>query len=78
MAAEELADLANYARYMYIKLRLIEEFLNASGVDLSTKSAEEVWSDDSVPLGVAQFIPGEKIQGFLSRKERAGGLPDSG
>ncbi len=70
MAAEELADLANYSRYMYIKLRMLEERLNASGVDISTGASEEVWSEDQVPLGVASFIPGEKIQGFLSQKER--------
>ncbi len=69
MAAEELADLANYARYMYIKLRLMEETLNASGVDLSTGTSEEVRDEDQVPLGVAAFIPREKIQGFLSKKE---------
>lgn len=69
MAAEELADLANYSRYMYIKLRYIEEMLDASGIDLSAGPAEEVWSADEVPLGAAQFIPGEKIQGFLSEKK---------
>lgn len=69
MAAEELADLANYARYMYIKLRMMEEFLNASGVDLSTGASEEARDADEVPLGLASFIPGEKIQGFLSKKE---------
>lgn len=70
MAAEELADFANYSRYMYIKLRLLEEYLNASGVDLSASTPEEVWGDNEVPLGASQFIPAEKIQGFLSKKKQ--------
>ncbi len=69
MAAEELADMSNYCRYMYVKLRMMEEFLDASGIDLSTGPAQEVWGEDQVPLGIASFIPGEKIQGFLSKKE---------
>ena len=68
-AAEELADMANYCRFMYIKLRLMEETLNASGADLSAGTSEEVWDENQVPLGVAAFIPREKIQGFLSKKE---------
>lgn len=71
-AAEELADLANYARYLYIKLRVLEEVLDASGVDLSTGLIEEVWESDEVSLGLAQFIPAEKISGFLSQAEREG------
>jgi hypothetical protein len=33
--AEELADIANYCRYTYMKLRLMEKVLNASGTDLT-------------------------------------------
>lgn len=72
MAAEELADMSNYCRYMYVRLRLMEEYLNASGVDLSAGTPEEVWGDNKVSLGSAEFIPAEKIQGFLSRKEQGG------
>jgi hypothetical protein len=69
MAAEELADMSNYCRYMYIKLRMMEEYLDASGADLSAGTAEEIRGDDSVPFGAAEFISAEKIQGFLSKKE---------
>ena len=70
MAAEELADLCNYARYMYIKLRLVEEFLSASGIDLSAGSLEEVWGTNEIPSGPASFIPREKVQGFLSKEKQ--------
>lgn len=71
MAAEELADLTNYARFMYIKLRLLEEHLNASGIDLSASVAEEVWGEDQVSFGPASFISAEEIQGFLSKEKRS-------
>jgi hypothetical protein len=72
MAAEELADLCNYARYMYIKLRVMEEALNASGIDLSASPVEEVWGDNEVSFGAASFIPAEEIQGFLSQEKPSG------
>ena len=70
MAAEELADLCNYARYMYIKLRIMEDTLDAGGIDLSAELVEEVWDDNQIPLGAASFIPGEKVQGFFPKAER--------
>lgn len=72
MAAEELADMANYCRYMYVRLRMMEEYLDASGIDLSASTAEEARGEDEIPLGIASFIPGKKIQGFLSKKEQGG------
>lgn len=72
MAAEELADLSNYARFMYIKLRLLEEKLHASGIDLSAGVAEEIWGEDQVSFGPASFVSAEEIQGFLSKKKRGG------
>lgn len=69
MAAEELADLSNYARFMYIKLRLLEEKLHASGIDLSASVAEEVWGEDQVSFGPASFVSTEEVQGFLSKKK---------
>lgn len=72
MAAEELADLSNYARYMYVKLRSIEEALIASGFDLSTLTTEEVWQSDEVPPDSSAFVPSEDLQGFLPRQGRKG------
>ena len=69
MAAEELADMANYCRYMYIRLRLIEEELNARGIDLSASSAEEVRLANEVSSDPTAFIPAEKVQGFFQGKE---------
>lgn len=70
MAAEELADLCNYARYMYIRLRLMEEALNASGIDLSTSTAEEIRLANEVPSSAPAFIPGAEVQRFLSESEQ--------
>lgn len=68
-AAEELADFANYSRFLYIKLRLLEEYLSARGIDLSAGLTEEVWSEDQVPSGPPTFIPAEEVQGFLSKEK---------
>ena len=69
MAAEELADMTNYCRYMYVRLRLMEETLNASGIDLSTSTAEEVRLANEVPLGTTAFIPGAEVQRFLPEQK---------
>lgn len=69
MAAEELADMSNYCRYMYVRLRLLEEELNARGIDLSASSAEEIRSVNEVSPDSSKFIPAEEIQGFLQGKE---------
>lgn len=69
MAAEELADLANYARYLYIKLRIIEESLHERGVHLSGSIAQEDREQNEVSPGVASFVPSGEVQGFLSGEE---------
>lgn len=48
--AEELADLSNYARYIYIKIRLWEKLLNEAGIDLSNPLAG-LRIQDGVPFG---------------------------
>lgn len=68
-AAEELADLSNYARFLYVKLRTIEELLNASGINLSAQLTEEVRSTDPVPPHASTFIPSGEISGFLPSKK---------
>lgn len=69
MAAEEVADLANYSRYLYIRLRVLEEVLRARGIDLSASSPEEIRGEDALSFGASAFISAEEIQGFLSRKK---------
>ncbi len=64
-ALEELADLANYARYLYIKLRILEEDLRERGIDLSASVVEEVRDEDQVPPGAARFVPSSKVSRFL-------------
>jgi hypothetical protein len=61
---EELADFANYARFLYIRVRILEEVANERGIDLSSAFAGEVRGDDKVPLGPATFIPQSKVSGF--------------
>lgn len=70
MAAEELVDLSNYARYLYIKLRIIEESLRERGIDLSASLAEEAGSQDPVSFGAPSFVPSSKVSGFLPIKEQ--------
>lgn len=69
MAAEELADLANYSRYLYMKLRIIEESLRERGIDLSASLAEEAGRQNTVPPGPTSFVPSSEVQGFLPVKE---------
>jgi hypothetical protein len=70
MAAEELADLANYSRYLFIKLRLMEMSLIERGIDLSSGSAEDAGRDDEVPSSPSAFVPSKEVSGFLPFKER--------
>jgi len=66
---EELADLANYARFTYIKLRLMEEMANARGVDMSAGSIGEVRIDHGVPFGFAAFTGISEIFNLLPEPE---------
>lgn len=72
MAAEELVDLANYARYMYIKLRIMEESLRERGIDLSASFTEEAGEQDAVSSGTPSFVPSSEIPGFLPFKGSGG------
>lgn len=64
-ALEELADLANYARYLYIKLRILEEELRERGIDLSTSVAEEVREQNAVSPGTPGFVPSSEVPRFF-------------
>lgn len=70
--AEELADLANYAQFMYIKLRMLEEEARARGIDLANLSFGAVREEDKVPSGPTSFIPFEDIFQFLPRTPQGG------
>lgn len=62
MAAEELADLANYARFAYIKLRIQEEILIEHGIDLGAELQVEVEEEEEPPHG--KFIPQSEVINF--------------
>ena len=66
---EEIADLANYARFTYIKLRLMEETARESGIDMSPSPLGEIRTDHEVPLGASAFTPQHKVSGFLPGEE---------
>ncbi len=66
---EELADAVNYMRYMYIRLRMIEEAARERGIDMSAAFTGEVRDDDEVSFGVTSFVPKSKISGFLPEQE---------
>jgi hypothetical protein len=65
MIGEELADVANYAMFMYVKLRFMEAEL-ASRIDQpNTASAED--PEHTVPSGPGTFTPGPEVSGFLPK-----------
>jgi hypothetical protein len=60
--AEELADLSNYARYMYMKIRLWEEVNNAGSLDLSNfrvggSTSDTVQSDFASSADATEVSP---------------------
>ena len=64
-AYEEMADTATYMRFLFTKLRIVQEKLNALGIDLSTVSAEEVRNALQISSGATSFSPSKEVQGFL-------------
>lgn len=64
MISEELADLANYARYLYMKVRLlgIEDTDVEGSTDSSTVNSTAQRSD-RIHLGAAGFMPASDILG---------------
>ncbi len=75
---EELADIANYVRYTYIKLRLLEEVARERGIDMSAGPLGEVRKTDEVPLGPSAFTEVEQVFDFLPGSETGRKLPDTG
>ena len=67
---EELADFANYARFLYIRVRLLEEIASERGIDLSAALTGEVRDEDEVSFGTASFVPKSEVPGFLPDKDR--------
>ncbi len=65
---EEIADIANYARFLYIRVRLLEEMARERGLDLSTAFTGEVRDEDEVPPSASTFVPKSEIPGFLPDK----------
>ncbi len=66
---EELADAANYLRYQFIKLRILEEQQIASGIDLTSGTFDQVQLEDELSHGTPSFSPSEEVQRFFPTKE---------
>lgn len=62
---EEIADIANYARFLYIKMRLLEETAHAGGFDLSAPFTGEVRDEDELPFSPSTFVPKQEVSEFL-------------
>lgn len=62
---EELADASNYLRYQFIKLRVLEEKLHESGIDISHSSVGEVRMEDKLSHDTTAFSPHQEISGFF-------------
>jgi hypothetical protein len=60
---EELADAANYLRYLYIKLRLLGvDQLRESSIDRTAQPASSEYGN-GVRIGSTQFIPSQNVHG---------------
>lgn len=66
---EEMADIANYARYLYVRVRILEEAARERGLDLSAGLSQEGGKPNQVPYGPTAFTPSAALSGFLSDKE---------
>ena len=66
---EEMADIANYSRFLYIRMRLLEELCNERGIDLSAAFVGEVRDEDELPSGSTSFVPSSEVSGFLPYKK---------
>ena len=66
--AEELADLANYARFLYIRLRIMEEQAREGGIDLTSSLTGEIQQPDELPDGAPTFTPKSEVSGFLPKQ----------
>ena len=69
---EEIADLANYARYLYIRVRILQEAALEGGIDLSAGITGGVQQEDELPFSPSTFVPQSEISGLLQKDEGKG------
>lgn len=62
---EEMADIANYARFLYIRMRLLEETAREGGFNLSAPFTGEVRDEDKLSFGTTSFVPKQEVSEFL-------------
>jgi hypothetical protein len=67
---EELADAANYLRYQFMKLRIVEETLRARGIDPASGFPTDLGQGDQVPSGPSSFSTSEEVSAFLPLQEK--------
>jgi hypothetical protein len=70
--AEELADLANYARFLFIKIKAMEAIASESGINLADGTTGKVQQPDELSTGPSAFVAKSEVSGFLPKdgKER--------
>jgi hypothetical protein len=73
MIAEEMADIANYCRYEYIKLRLMEGSFDEGSVDFARAGASS--TEHPVPSATSPFVGAGGLHDLLQGQE---GLQDPG
>jgi hypothetical protein len=66
---EEIVDLANYARFIYIKVKLMEEIASEGGIDLTSGAVGDVLNEDDVSTMSSAFVPKSEVFGLLQDKE---------
>ncbi len=67
---EEMADIANYARFLFIRVRLLEEVASERGIDLSAALTGEIRDEDEVSFGASSFVSQPEVSTFLPDKDR--------
>ena len=65
---EELADLANYARFLFIRVKVLEDLAREGGINFSDSIAGEVQQSDELPAGTTTFVAKSEVSGFLPKE----------
>lgn len=63
---EELVDMANYARFLYMKLVILKEQALESGIDITSSVVTDLQQTDELPDDPPSFTPSSKVFGLLS------------
>jgi len=65
---EELVDMANYARFLFMKLTILKEQALEGGIDITSSVVEGVQQSDELPAAPSPFIASSEVFGLLQEK----------